>query len=189
MNSRMRQVSTYVAVLLAGAATATLISVGVTGGSGDRPTFNVTRAQTSRVTDMSDDRRLVGFADNVFVGRVVSRQGQTMLRGLPETQWTVEVSKVYKNTSGLVAGTKLTVNQQGGYDERSNTLMLFDNDSLLAVEGDYLFATRTNKEHGWHTLVPVYGDLPLWNIKGAAALSDFDVRWQRAVSEQIPFTG
>jgi hypothetical protein len=88
---------------------------------------------------------------------------------------------------GTGEGATAVVNQQGGYQAESNTLVLSDGDSLLEADGTYLFATRTNTGYGWRTLVPRYGDLRLDEVTTAAEVSDVDARWQRAVRTQIPF--
>jgi hypothetical protein len=53
------------ALLAAGAVTAGAVQLGASGGDGELPT-NVTRVGFSSVADFSDDRRLAGFAEDVF---------------------------------------------------------------------------------------------------------------------------
>ena len=181
---------THAAVFVPGVAAAVLATAALGTGSEaghHHGTFSMARVHGSSVTDFSDDRRLAGFAQDVFVGRVIAQRGQVAPDGAPETQWTVEVLKVYKTTTGLAKGATAVVNQQGGYQVESNTLVLSDGDSLLEADGTYLFATRTNIGYGWRTLVPRYGDLRLDEVTTAAEVSDVDARWQRAVRTQIPF--
>jgi hypothetical protein len=181
---------THAAVFGAGVLAAVLVTAALgTASESDHhhAQFSVSRMHGSSVTDVSDDRRLAGFAHDVFVGRVIAQRGRVAPDAGPETQWTVEVLKVYKTTAGLTEGAKTVVNQQGGYHAESNTLVLFDGDSLLETDGTYLFATRTNSERGWRTLVPRYGDLPLAEVATTGQVSDVDARWQRAVRTQIPF--
>jgi hypothetical protein len=127
------------------------------------------------VTDISDDLRLAGLANDVFAGRVAARRGQTDVDGLPETRWTVEVLEVYKGALG--AGNTTVVHQLGGHDWW--TRVVVEGDAVLEPGGTYLFATMTDTAEGRRTLVPRYGDRPF-------APGD-DARWRRAVAEQVPY--
>ena len=103
------------------------------------------------VTDLSDDRNLVGFSHNVFLGRVVENLGQTEERGWPETQFRINVLEILK---GTVSG-EVTVNQQGGYWESNSSRYRIEGDPNLLESGKiYLFATRHLPEKDWHTLMP-----------------------------------
>ncbi len=74
--------------------------------------------------DVSDERNLVGFADNVFVGRVAKKVGNrgSMRSGLgmPHTLFSVEVSE---NVKGKLGGA-VTVAQPGGYEPGSGCVTL-----------------------------------------------------------------
>ena len=48
-------------------------------------------ASPSYAVDVTNDRELVGLADDVFFGKVTENQGQTRDRGFPETQFAVRV--------------------------------------------------------------------------------------------------
>lgn len=132
----------------------------------------------SHVTDVSNDRKLAGIADNLFVGEVKAQLGNKKLDKVPESQFKVEVIQNIKGTlNGVV-----TVNQQGGNDDGS--LILVEGDSLLEVGKTYLFATRVNQEQKWNTLVPVYGDILVNNDIKKKDLID---RFTKAHKEEIPF--
>lgn len=131
----------------------------------------------SYVTDISDDRKLSGIAQNVFIGEVKTQVGNKKLNSFPETQFKVEVSQ---NIKGSLTGT-VTVNQQGGVS--GNTLMLMQGDKMLEVGKTYLFATLQNKEQNWYTLIPAYGDILVENDIKKKDLVD---RFTKAHKEEIP---
>jgi len=131
------------------------------------------------VIDPSDDSKLVGWAENVFIGKVNSQTGNKTRIGTPETQFSVEV---LDNIKGKLDGT-ITVNQQGGIEQ--GKLYLFENDKMLEVGKTYLFITRYSKEENWHTLVPSYGDILIQDEMQKKSLMD---RFINAHRTQIPFT-
>lgn len=144
----------------------------------------VVHVSTLNTFDVSDKRRLVGFASNVFVGRVgeqvgtegvpTSKPGYTA----PQTQFSVEV---LDNIKGLVAG-KVTVNQHGGY--RDGVLVVMEGDHLLVPGQTYLFVTRLNAEHGWYTIVaPAVADV---QITDAAHLATVVAEFRDAHRREIP---
>ena len=109
-------------------------------------------------TDLSDDRKLAGFVQNIFIGRVLEELGQTEVRGWPETQFKVRVLDVIK---GSVEG-EIIVNQQGGVRESDGSIYRREGDLELLQPGRaYLFATRTFPEKEWHTVMPGYGDIKI----------------------------
>ncbi|MEK8133163.1 hypothetical protein WMW72_35400 [Paenibacillus filicis] len=128
--------------------------------------------------DVTDTRRLVGWADNVFVGKVVKQVGTKTLIGTPETQFKVEVSD---NIKGKFNGTVI-VNQQGGFNKFE--LILIENDQLLQEGQSYLFVTKHLKEENWNTLVPVYGDILIDNKEAKKELID---KYTKAYKNEIPY--
>ena len=144
------------------------------------------------VTDLSDDRKLVGFSHNVFVGRVVEKLGQTEEYGFPETQFRVEVLETLK---GSLSG-EVTVNQQGGVRTWDGSAYRREGDPNLLEPGKtYLFATRHLPEKDWHTLMPGYGNL---GIQVSEDASDKEIlaakhtvqlreRFTDAVKNEIPY--
>lgn len=152
----------------------------------------VTRSQFTSVTDLSNDRKLVGVADSVFFGQVLERLGQTEEFGWPETQFSVKVLQVLK---GSVAGA-VTVNQQGGYRQEDNSLFRMEGDpQLLETGGSYLLVTRPFQQKGWHTLVPGYGDIAIRvpkhakddEVLGSQHATELRERFTAAIKGQIPF--
>ena len=147
----------------------------------------------------------MGFADDVFVGRVLRKVGEV---GLPtiepdhriaQTQFAVEVTQSIK---GELAGT-VTVNQRGGHQEYTATrdspelgirsgdrvreLVLFDGDPLLEPGREYLLVTKRSRRKGWHEIAtPGFGDVSLGEDgEGAVRVVD---RFTRAAEHQIdPF--
>ena len=132
----------------------------------------------SNAFDISDTRKLVGWADNVFIGEVKIQSGTKSLDGIPETQFKVEVTD---NIKGEFDGT-ITVNQQGGYKE--NELILIENDQLIQEGQSYLFVTKYLEEENWHTLVPVYGDILITNEDEKEELI---MKYTTAYKNEVPF--
>ena len=135
---------------------------------------------TLAVTDFADDRKLVGFADDVFVGKVVGERGTTQVESLLETQFDVQVVRPIK---GTLEGT-IVVSQEGGVDEKGVTVTV-DGDEPLAVGQTYVFASRTNPNTGWHTLVPAYGTVRVDADRTRTRLVD---RFEAAEAAQVPYT-
>lgn len=127
--------------------------------------------------DVSETNKLVGWADSVFIGRVVEQSGSKSIDGFPETQFKVEVLQSIK---GDLTGT-VTVNQQGGYE--GNQLTLIENDSLLEEGKSYLLVTKYLEDENWHTLVPVYGDIEIQNENQKQELIN---KYQTAFENQVP---
>ena len=123
------------------------------------------------VVDVTDDRALVGIADNVFIGKVIAQTGNKPntppLRDTPgfspQTQFSVEV---LENIKGNLNGT-ITVSQHGGYERTMivvNQLVLSEGDKLLEPDKTYLLATGYSDIDEWHTIVASnYGNLPIVN--------------------------
>ncbi|MFI7536485.1 hypothetical protein [Streptosporangium sp. NPDC049376] len=152
-----------------------------------RPDFSVSHVHSQRAFDYSDERKLAGWADNVFIGRVTAKTGQTTYgtTDIPVTLWSVDVSESLK---GTFTGT-VTVAQRGGYNSLTNTLKVFEEDTLLSAGQEYLFATRVNSA-GLNVLTPKYGDVPLsgeansvGETNSRAAVHE---RWKKAIANQVP---
>lgn len=112
--------------------------------------------------DVKDKRKLVGFAEQVFLGRVVEKVGseskETTNPGtvIPQTQFSVDVLKVLK---GEISG-EIIVNQQGGYDPEDESTVLMEGDPLLKPGNTYLFTTKRDSQKGWLSIVaPGYADI------------------------------
>ena len=132
------------------------------------------------LVDVTDDRVLAGAAHNIFIGKVIAQTGTKTDRH-PMTQFSVEV---IENIKGNFTGT-ITVNQEGGYEniDGKNYLFLMEGDKLIKPGKTYLFATRVNDAEGWHTLVPVYGDIP---IEDQNDQKDKKERFKKAFEQEIP---
>ena len=128
----------------------------------------------------TDDRELVGFADNVFIGKVIAQTGNET-DDFPQTQFSV---KVLENIKGNLDGT-VTVNQFGGYEYANGEkyLSLMEGDTLLKPGKKYLFATQGSAE-GWLTLAAGYGEIP---IKDEADHKKTKERFNKALEEEIPY--
>ena len=137
---------------------ATLVSVGILSLLAWLflpPSFGtfISVAHPDYFKDMSDPKVLVGASQDVFVGEVIAKQGQTGKYGYVESQYKVKVLEVFK---GSLSG-DVTVNRRGGYDRWTRTVQLVD--GAPNTGKSYLFATRSNSVEDWHTFAPGYGEL------------------------------
>ena len=158
------------------------IGVALTAIGRDEPAPNpeerIRDVHTLAVTDLTDDRKLVGVAHDVFVATVVRQRGSTTGE-LPETQFDVRVVRAVK---GSLTG-DVVVSQQGGIDEKGVTVVV-DGDAALEVGRTYLFASLTNETTGWHTLIPGYGTLSADSGGAKATLLD---RFETAELTELPY--
>ncbi len=125
---------------------------------------------------LSDAGQLVGFADEVFVGRVLTKVGQRD-GALPQTRFRIEVLESFKGN----LGGEMIVNQPGGYRRQSNELVLSYGDSLLEPGAIYLIAVQRDNNTGLPSLIPVVGDV---RIDTAQHLQDITTRF-RAATKQV----
>jgi hypothetical protein len=107
-----------------------------------------------------DDEKLVDFADNVFVGRVVKRVGyEPPSENAPPLPQTLFAVKVEKNIKGSLSGTVM-VAQDGGCDPRYGRIVLVNNDNLLQPDQEVVFSTRKQSPDGPHLIIGSnYGDI------------------------------
>lgn len=128
--------------------------------NGQETGYEVIYTQPLYAVDVTDDNKLVGAADNVFIGTVIKQTDTKTDREQPQTQFSVEV---LENIKGNLKGTVI-VNQEGGFEtiDGKTYLVLIEGDKLLKHNKTYLFATRVS-ENGWNTIAPVYGDLLITN--------------------------
>ena len=110
------------------------------------------------VTDLSNDNKLAGLADNVFFGQVTDKSGQSRVKGLPETQFIVTV---LENLKGDLSGT-VTVNQQGGRQTNGTKFRVQGDPDLLEPGKSYLLVTRSNTAGDRHTNAPGFGRTSGW---------------------------
>ncbi len=136
----------------------------------------------SYATDISAPRRLSGIVDNIFIGKVVD-QKRTFSR-VGDDVWTLFDVQVEENIKGSLDGIVM-VNQEGGYDNKLSRMILVEGDSLLIPGETYLFATRFHPEGGWHTLVPVYGDIRITSDDHRTHMTS---TFRTAVQEEIPYS-
>lgn len=141
--------------------------------------------------DVSDKRLLVGFAENVFVGRVVEELGAKAHASagagpsMPRTRFSVEV---VENVKGRLDGT-VTVEQDGAYLPERRCVALVNGDPLLEHGREYMLLTRRGGgQDGPHEVVaPGYGDVPVEEASDREALVR---RFEKAAKNQRdPLTG
>jgi len=130
-------------------------------------------------TDLRDDRKLAGIANNIFIGKVISEVGDKKLDVIPETQFNVQV---IENIKGSL-NEDITVNQLGGKEDKK--IVLVENDKMIEPGKVYLFATRYNEAENWHTLIPTYGDIALDNDTKKKESVE---KYKKAYKEQVEFS-
>jgi hypothetical protein len=115
---------------------------------------------------LSDVNALVGFADDVFVGRVLTKVGQRD-GSLPQTRFRIEVMESFKGN----LGGEVIVNQPGGYRRDSNELVLSYGDSLLEPGAIYLIAVQRDDSTGLPSLIPALGDVRIDTAQHLGAIT------------------
>lgn len=148
----------------------------------------VINLEVNYALEPTDEEQLVGFATNVFVGRVVEKVGAegAPLSGpggevVPRTQFSVAV---LKNIKGDLGG-EVTVSQTGGYDSVQGRGVRLEGDPLLEPGQQRLFVTSYDEREGWHAIVAQpYGDV---RIEDERQRTDLVEKFERARQDQIPF--
>ncbi|MEU9807686.1 hypothetical protein [Mycobacterium sp. NPDC050853] len=137
--------------------------------------------------DLGDQRRLAGLADAIFVGTVKEKQ-DTIFRhaNIAYTKFTVNIMLVLKGgASGAV-----TVEQQGGFDAKSNTRYIVKGDRPLATGGAYIFVAMHREKENTYNVINMYGDIPLTDAEASAATSENPpvaiVKMRDSIANQIP---
>ena len=149
---------------------------------------NVVEVDVAYAFEPTDERQLVGFATNVFVGRVIGKVGAegAPLSGpgeqvMPRTQFYVAV---LENIKGDLGG-KVTVSQTGGYDKSLGREVRIEGDPILKPGQELLFVTNYNPEEGWYTIAAQpFGTVP---IEDQQQRTDLVRRFEQAREQQIPF--
>lgn len=127
-----------VGVLSVAASTAAAIDLFSPGKS--RRTSGLTYSD-----DYLDDRYLAGASNDIFFGKVITKQGEESADRLPEVQYVVQVVEAIKgNLSGEVV-----VNVFRDEPAVSDSIGNFQSGDVLDPGATYLFATRVYG--GWHT--------------------------------------
>ena len=155
-------------------------------------------AYATWVIDASNDRELAGFADDIFFGRVAARAGQTMVDGLPQTDYRVEVLETLK---GSAAGV-ISVSQQGGIMPEGGCFRMDGDPDLMEAGKTYLLATlriidRNGESNGGGNMALSggggYGKIELpeaavgESILNTPAAGELRTRFADAIANQIPF--
>lgn len=153
------------------------------------------------VTDFNEPRKLVGYADAVFVGRVIEQVNEDESHTpFPQTQFRVEVvdsiKSVKKLDSKSIESDKtkpaklpdvVMVDQYGAHirdNTGKRTLLLMDEQPLLIPGQTYLLVTSFDAEQNWYHVLP----------EGAVSIDSADKRkailekFKKAKNEEIFFT-
>ena len=154
----------------------------------DPATTGVINLEVNYAFEPADEEQLVGFATNVFVGRVVEKVGAegAPLSGpgdevVPRTQFSVAVLKDIK---GDLDG-EVTVSQTGGYDNVRGRGVRVEGDPMLEPGQRRLFVTSYDEQEGWYTIVAQpYGDV---RIEDERQQADLVERFERARQAKEPF--
>jgi hypothetical protein len=187
LDGRIARLSLALAVVGAGFVVYSILAEGPPGtdgtGSGD-----VVNLEVDYAFEPTDERQLVGFATNVFVGRVVGKVGTegAPVSGpqadvIPRAQFSVAV---LNNIKGDLGG-NVTVSQTGGYDKSVGREVRIEGDPLLKPGQVLLFATSYDREEGWYTVAAQpFGTVPIENGQQKTNLVE---RFTQAREHQIPF--
>ena len=136
-------------------------------------------AQVQCVTDFSDDRKLAGFADDIFFGRVDRRLGQVD-GPVPRTQFRVTVLETLK---GSLSG-PIVVSQEGGTDRLCIKFRMADDPHLIESGKTYLLFTKRWDSRGWHSVLSGYGK---YEVAESGDADRFRERFTGAIRNEIPF--
>jgi hypothetical protein len=187
----------------------------VFGGSGDRARAEreaprPVEQEILYTFDIFDKRQLVGYSDNVFVGRVLRRVGDeplmTTIPGVkpPQTQYSVAVLETIKSGGPhpLAAGDEAVVNQSGGVDPETGRQLVVTGVSSTDGHGEvghatdaplepgekYLLATRYDASERWHAIsAQPTGDVPL---SGATERGEVVAAFREAAAHPVdPLAG
>ena len=131
------------------------------------------------VAEFGDDRKLAGYADYVFFGRVERRRGQVD-GPIPRTQFQVTVLETLK---GSVSGS-VVVSQDGGTDRFCIKSRMADDPYLMEPGKSYLLFTRFRPSEDWHSVVSGFGKYELAAPEVADQLRE---RFVEAIENEIPF--
>lgn len=135
-------------------------------------------AHVQYVTDFGDDRRLAGFASDIFFGRVNRRLGQ-VADPIPSTQFQATVLETLK---GDLSGSVI-VSQGGGTDRFCFKFRMADDPHLMEPGKSYLLFTKPWTSRGWHSVVSGYGKHEVAGPQDADRLRE---RFTEAVRNEIP---
>ncbi len=165
---------------------ALLIGVLALGSGGlVTPAPSVAVSHASWAFEVGDDRLLTGYADNIFLGEVLSAEAGDARwasdgdAGYPTTVYTV---RPVENIKGHLTETVELI-QLGGYGE-DGSMRLFDGDELLAPGSMYLLVVRGTVD-GYRLGAPGYDHYLAEGSEQRAALVE---RFTAAVAnQQDPF--
>ena len=133
------------------------------------------------VIDFSDDRKLAGFADDIFFARVERRIGGTN-RDLPSTQFQVTVLETLKgNASGSAV-----VSQEGGTDRLCFKFRMADDPVLMEPGREYLLFTMTSGDfNNWRYVLSGFGK---YEVTGPEDTNRLRERFAEAIKNEVPFS-
>ncbi|WP_131822610.1 hypothetical protein [Mycobacteroides chelonae] len=138
-------------------------------------------------SDLTDQRRLAGLADAIFVGEVKEVRGVILRHA--DIAYTKFLVNVKLGLKGGVSGV-VTVEQQGGFDAKSNTRYIVKGDRPLEVGGIYILAVMHREKENTYNVINLYGDTLLTGADASAVTSDEPpvavVKMRDAIANQIP---
>lgn len=119
------------------------------------------QSQTPRTTsffniaDFSNDRVLVGVAENVFVAKITDHLSDTSDRGVPETQFSGEI---VANVKGNLSG-RVIINQFPEDDVVIDDVVIYEPDNTFKYKNPlkpgstYIFSTLRHPDKNWQTTI------------------------------------
>ena len=172
MNHRLMAITAAAVIAVAA------IAGGVIGGmsgqdEGDRPAVRAISA-----VDFTDDRKLAGFANDVFFVYVLAEPAPVTSDAYhwPTVTYSAEVLETLKgSTSGMVR-----VNQIG-----AEGATVEGQGDMLETGKSYLLATRSDPNNGWHVVSSAYQQVPV-NAPASTDKSDvMDTSEAQAIKERF----
>ena len=142
---------------------------------------------TQFIAEMADDRVKAGYADNMFVGKIMKQLGYIQTDDGAGTQFEVAV---VVNIKGDFIDT-ITVTNHGGY--KNGVLYRSELESDLTLGSTYLLITRFFDNQNWtfpvfdgSTLISEDTNLSIAELQAIAIKDERIVRMQDAYEHEIP---
>lgn len=99
--------------------------------------IKVNTIRATFVYDATDLKEVIGYADNVFVGKIQDyiKTNNTSTSGIPQTSYKVEV---LENIKGKLK-TNIEIIKGGGLDKDRKSKSIYENDILPIKDKEYIF--------------------------------------------------
>jgi hypothetical protein len=130
-------------------------------------------------TELADERRLVGWADDVFQAEVLTVEDAGTTIGADQRPKSVYTVRVLESIKGGLTG-EIAVVQVGGLQD--GQVVIYDEQPLLELGRRYFLAT--NRIEQGHKVVEGFGALPVDDQTEVGAVRE---RLRSAATDEIPY--